>query len=186
MPIGQAKFGLLGGVVDPGKLELIETQTATGLTTPNYIDFESISESTYNVHFLTWSMLGTNSNPMYIQFRESGTWETSSVYDYANQYGGTGGNFSDSERSTSSTYIHLGTTKADAGGAATQGYVYLYNLGDNTKYSFATYQSIKVDFFRFGSGVMHQASTVDGIRLGKTGSTSYDITGASLYGIAES
>ena len=24
MPIGQAKFGLLGGVVDPGKLELIE------------------------------------------------------------------------------------------------------------------------------------------------------------------
>ena len=26
MPIGQAKFGLLGGVVDPGKLELIETK----------------------------------------------------------------------------------------------------------------------------------------------------------------
>ena len=26
MPIGQAKFGLLGGVVDPGKLELIERQ----------------------------------------------------------------------------------------------------------------------------------------------------------------
>jgi hypothetical protein len=27
MPIGQAKFGLLGGVVDPGKLELIELQS---------------------------------------------------------------------------------------------------------------------------------------------------------------
>jgi hypothetical protein len=26
MPIGQAKFGLLGGVADLGKLELIETK----------------------------------------------------------------------------------------------------------------------------------------------------------------
>jgi len=165
-----------------GQLELIETQTATGLTTPNYIEFTDIKSNIYNVHFLTWSMVGTNSNPMYLQFRESGTWETATVYQYANQYGGTGGSFNE-EKSTTSSYIHLGTTKADAGGASTQGYVNLYNLGDSTKYSFATYQSIKVDYFRFGSGVMTQASFVDGIRLGKTGSTSYDITGASLYGI---
>jgi len=36
MPIGQAKFGLLGGVVDPGKLELIETQTVTVVTSRFY------------------------------------------------------------------------------------------------------------------------------------------------------
>jgi len=29
MPIGQAKFGLLGGVADLGKLELIETINVT-------------------------------------------------------------------------------------------------------------------------------------------------------------
>ena len=92
---------------DLGQLELIETQTATSLTTPNYIDFSSIQSDVYNVHFLTWSMEGTNSNPMYIQFFESGTIESGSNYQYANQYGGTGGSFSDSERSTSSTYIHL-------------------------------------------------------------------------------
>jgi hypothetical protein len=168
---------------DYGQLDLIETKTASSLTTPNYIDFSSIQSDVYDVHFFTWSMEGTNSNPMYIQFFESGTIESGSNYQYANQYGGTGGSFSDGERSNSATYIHLGTSKADAGGALTQGYVYLYNLGDSTKYSFATYQSIKEDYFRFGSGVMTQASDVNGIRFGKTGSTSYDILGASLYGI---
>ena len=52
MPIGQAKFGLLGGVADPGKLELIETQTASGSA---QFRFYFIQESTYNVHFLTFN-----------------------------------------------------------------------------------------------------------------------------------
>ena len=48
MPIGQAKFGLLGGVADPGKLELIETQTASA---DSSVDFTDIKEDIYNVHF---------------------------------------------------------------------------------------------------------------------------------------
>ena len=40
MPIGQAKFGLLGGVADLGKLELIETQTIT--TSSSSIDFTNV------------------------------------------------------------------------------------------------------------------------------------------------
>ena len=51
MPIGQAKFGLLGGVVDPGKLELIETQTVS--STVEYIIFDDIQQDIYNVHFMT-------------------------------------------------------------------------------------------------------------------------------------
>lgn len=185
MPIGQAKFGLLGGVADLGKLELIETQTATGLTTPNYIDFTSIDESTYNVHFFTYTAETTNSQAMYLRFRESGTWETASVYQYALQRGSTGGAFAE-EKSTAQSYIFLGNSKADAGGTLVQGYAYLYNLGDSSKYSFTTQHQMREDFFRFGSGVLPQASTVDGIRFGKQGSTSFDILGASLYGIAES
>ena len=50
MPIGQAKFGLLGGVADPGKLELIETKNVSSSSSAI---FTSIQESTYNVHFLT-------------------------------------------------------------------------------------------------------------------------------------
>lgn len=48
MPIGQAKFGLLGGVVDPGKLELLETKTISSATA----DFTSLDVSNYKVHFL--------------------------------------------------------------------------------------------------------------------------------------
>ena len=49
MPLGAARFGLLGGVADLGKLELIETKTASSTK----VIFSSIQESTYNVHFLT-------------------------------------------------------------------------------------------------------------------------------------
>lgn len=184
MPLGAARFGL-GGISDFGKLEHIITQTATGLTTPNYIDFTSIDESTYNVHFFTYTAKTTNSQAMYLQFRESGTWETASVYQYALQRGSTGGAFAE-EKSTAQSYILLGNSKADAGGTLVQGYVYLYNLGDSSKYSFTTQHQMREDFFRFGSGVLEQASAVDGIRFGKQGSTSFDILGASLYGIAES
>ena len=70
-----------------GTLELIQTQTATGITdSDGYIYFTNISSDVYNVHFFTWSVDTSNSAPLYLRFRESGTWETSSVYDYANKY----------------------------------------------------------------------------------------------------
>ena len=57
MPLGAARFGLLGGVADLGKLELIETQTySSGVS---YIDFTSINGTNYNVHFLTFDGLST-------------------------------------------------------------------------------------------------------------------------------
>ena len=42
MPLGAARFGLSGA--DLGKLELIETQTVSGVSA---INFTSIKESTY-------------------------------------------------------------------------------------------------------------------------------------------
>tara|TARA_R100001594_G_scaffold105470_1_gene140036 strand:- start:1076 stop:1648 length:573 start_codon:yes stop_codon:yes gene_type:complete len=163
-----------------GTLELIQTQTATGITdSDGYIDFTNISSDVYNVHFFTWSVDTSNSAPLYLRFRESGTWETSSVYDYANKYGDTGGSDGD-EKDSSATYIQLTTSFA---GGITSGFVYFYNLGDAEKYSFTTHQAIKDEHYRYGSGLMHQTSFVDGIRFGKTGSTSYDIIHSSLYGI---
>ena len=58
MPLGAARFGLSGA--DLGKLELIQTQTFT--TTLN-VDFTSIDESTYNVHFATISSYPLRSDP---------------------------------------------------------------------------------------------------------------------------
>ncbi len=185
MPIGQAKFGLLGGVVDPGKLELIETQTFT--TTLN-VDFTSIDESTYNVHFATISVdrQGISGNQSVgIQFFESGVIETASVYQYAYQNGEAGGTFNES-KSTGNNRL-FGTQFVDAGDDKFS-YNYFYNLGDSAKYSFQTMHSTAIQGtnykMRFGSGVLPQASTVDGIRFSSVTET---MTGTiSLYGIAES
>ena len=56
----------------------------------------------------------------------------------------------------------------------------------SSKYSFSTLQSFIESYgFTFGSGVLPQASTVDGIRFRNIDTA--NITGTlSLYGIAES
>ena len=69
-------------------------------------------------------------------------------------------------------------------------YVYLYNLGDSAKYSFATYQGVQLVLGGqrgyFGSGVLTQANTVDGIRLYSANGIDYISLQASLYGIKDS
>jgi len=188
MPIGQAKFGLLGGVVDPGKLELIETQTVTG--SPTSIDFTSINEDVYDVMFLTINNLvhsGSTAN-IGLRFYESGTLETSSVYQYAQQRGTTGGTFSDADRSTGMSSILISPYSMNNGTGNYNMYCYFYNLGDTNKYSFTTYHSFveaTSTGFGFGSGVLPQSSVVDGIQIYTYNRTLTSGT-ASLYGIAES
>ena len=167
-----------------GQLELILTQT---FTTELNVDFTSIDESIYNVHFATISVdrQTTNNQSVGIQFYESGVLETASVYQYAYQNGEAGGTFGES-KSTGNTRL-FGTQFVDAGDYKF-GYSYFYNLGDSAKYSFQTMHSTAIQAtnykMRFGSGVLPQASTVDGIRFSAVLGT---MTGTiSLYGIAES
>ena len=189
MPIGQAKFGLLGGVVDPGKLELIQTQTISSATPQ--VDFTSIQESTYNVHFLTVNNFRptTDNAQLQMRFFESGVLETASVYQFALQYGSATGVFNES-KSTAINYLRACQTVGHFGRERGHSYNYLYNLGDSTKYSFQTVHNVYINktpdtFFTFGSGVLPQASTVDGIRL-FTNLGDIDELTVSLYGIAES
>jgi len=193
MPLGAARFGLLGGVADLGKLELIETQT---FSTVSAVDFTSIQESTYNVHFLTINNIHSAQDNGYlgVQFYESGTLETANVYQYAKQYGlstGTFGVF----LTTTINQIQISHAHGNATNESGGLYAYIYNAGDSSKYTFATCHSSSVNGaiqygFEFGSGVLPQASTVDGIRIienNRAGAGSANISGtASLYGIAES
>lgn len=196
-------FGNNTGVFDPadinnlvkddkwtqyGQLELIETQTYSGATAN--IDFTSIDESTYNVHFMTFNNMqnsGGASADLSVRFYESGVLETASVYQKAFQYGGTNGTFAaDSSTSVSSILSIAGNYQ----NKEANGYVYFYNLGDNAKYSFVTMQSFfghptAGDYMKFGSGVLPQASTVDGIRLFNDNADNFTAFDVSLYGIKE-
>ena len=187
MPLGASRFGLLGGVADLGKLELIETQDVTSVTN---IDFTDIKEDIYNVHLLTVNNahITVDSRRYIIQFYESGVLETASVYQYAHQAGNANGGFAE-RKSTSANHIRGSSTYGNATGESSQGYIYFYNLGDSSKYSFTTSQTVQMDVspdftFEFGSGVMTQASVVDGIRISVT--NGFDEATFSLYGIKES
>ena len=187
MPLGAARFGLLGGVADLGKLELIETQTASADT---YLDFTSIQESTYNVHFMTINNINVSSDNADMNFRlyESGVLETASVYQSAYQQVFADG-FANENKSTGRTYLVCNASTGNDTNETGQSYHYFYNLGDSSKYSFQTghylqLYSTPVFFVGFGSGVLPQTSTVDGIRLYSSSGT-FSAT-ASLYGIAES
>jgi len=187
MPIGQAKFGLLGGVADLGTLELIETQTISS----SFADFESLGS--YNVHLFTLNNV-VPSSVTNIGIRVSnngGTSYLSSGYQYAWQRGYPS-SFTELIN-TSTDRIQINGSVATGTNDALNGYVYAYNLLDSSKYSFFTYHTIGTNtpssiyaLMSFGSGVKPTAETHNGVRFGTGSFTTLTSGSISAYGIAES
>ena len=188
MPLGAARFGLLGGVADLGKLELIETQTVT--TSTANVQFTSLGS--YNVHFLTINDCKLDVDARYLVAQLSnngGTSYISSGYQYAYQYGypSVFGEF----KSTSSADIAHLTSNGNNTNEVGNGYVYFYNLLDSSKYSFTTSHSSGTDNasnirFYFGSAVQPTAEAHNAIKLQMNTGTGISKGVFSLYGIAES
>ena len=170
-----------------GSLELIEEQIYSSGTV-SAVDFTSIKGAKYDVHFLTWSNVNFASEEVpALRFAESGTWETASVYQYALQGYGTSGGFAEN-KSTGETYCLLGNYTDDV----TNGYAYIYNAHNSSKYTFVTSQSMDDDqdsspqsIGYFGGGVLPQASTVDGIRFTGSASTNFSSFTVKLFGVKQ-
>ena len=166
-----------------GQLELIETQTYSSAV--SFVDFTDIKQDIYNVHFITMTNAQGSNAQVQMQFYEGGVLETASVYDYAIQFCASNGTFLELKSSTAG-HIQIGNSTNDA----QNGYIYCYNLGDSTKYSFSTSHYIDDDsgdsrsVAMFGSGMLPQKSEVNGIRL-KLNSGNYDSFTFSIYGIKE-
>ena len=169
-----------------GQLELIETQTASS---DSALNFTSIDESTYNVHFMTINNIDVSNDNADMNFRlyESGVLETASVYQFAYQQQWADG-FVNDGKTTGLSYLKATSSIGNDTNETGQAYHYFYNLGDSSKYSFQTAQylqlySTSTMFVGFGSGVLPQTSTVDGIQLYSSAGT-FSGT-ANLYGIKE-
>jgi|TARA_R100000482_G_C5085299_1_gene128093 hypothetical protein len=167
-----------------GTLELIETKTISSSASAIFTD---IQENTYNVHFLTINDFQptTDGSDLRIRFYENGVEESASVYQYAYQYGTAGGSFGE-VKSTGADHIRGTFNTGNSTNEKSHSYVYFYNLGDSSKYSFTTHQGMTISevpttYMFFGSGVLPQTSTVDQIKLYR-GAGTFDCT-ASLYGI---
>ena len=172
-----------------GQLELIETQTIS--STPTTIDFTSIKENIYNVHFMTYNNVhGNSTTAQDLGARVSndgGSTYESSNYQHANQDGRTNGSFSEI-RSTSANRFMLAPDLDNETNASLNGYVYFYNLGDSTKFSFVTdynflFQSAVGGRFRGGSSVYTVAETINAIQLIGHSGGGFSAGVVSLYGI---
>ena len=173
-----------------GQLELIETKT---VTSSSLITFDDIKSDIYNVHFMTLNNMETDKSSgsvqLGIRFAESGVMETGANYKWAiNRF--QGGSFSD-QRTTGLSRIGIGWYSIDNGTYNCENaYVYFYNLGDSTKYSFTTSHSSGYNYedqqaMGYGSGVLPQASFVDKIQISDYSSLD-NLSGViSLYGIKE-
>ncbi|MAW27051.1 MAG: hypothetical protein CL498_03560 [Actinobacteria bacterium] len=190
MPLGAGRFGLLGGVADLGKLELIQTQTISSSTANmNFID---IKEDIYEVHLLQISNFSTTtSSDQFLEMRlsnDGGSSYESSNYLYSFQYGGTNGAFGDLKSASASEFDMLVGNASSTGSG--NGYMYLYNLGNSSKYSHLTNHTFAINnagigYFHFGGYAYTVAETIDAIRLFPSGDNILSLT-ASLYGLAES
>ena len=162
-----------------GSLELIAEKTTSGAVSYN---FQSIKENIYDVHFLQISGLTvpSGSQDWGIRLYESGVLETASVYQYAYQeIGVTGGTVEN--KSTGESCIKINSTGSEQWVANI--YIYFYNLGNSSKYSFCSFQGMPRrntsggsyndagTYMRFGGGVLPQASVVDGIQIYNSATT---------------
>ncbi len=168
-----------------GSLELIEEKNITSSTSA--IDFTSIQENKYDVHFATFSNFTASASGNYVQSRLSnngGTSFISSGYQYAHQYGSTTGTFGES-KSTSNSFFNLHTER---GTGSAGSYAYFYNLGNSSKYSFCTMQVMGIgsqDFMFFGGSVHPTAETINAIRFMPSGAGTIDNLTIKLYGVKQ-
>ena len=170
-----------------GQLEHLQTQTISSATA----DFTALQETTYNVHLFTFTDIhfGSQSEFGYKLSNDNGS-SYESGYQFANQRGISDGSFAE-RKSTSQNSARLFGDIDSATNSLGNGYLYLYNAGDSTKYTFSTSHCVFVDnadkpAMEFGSQVYDHAETIQAIRFGLgTGTTSMTSATISLYGIKE-
>ena len=168
-----------------GQLDLLQTQTISSATA----DFTALQETTYNVHLFTFTDVhaGTQAEFGYKLSNDSASsYETG--YQFANQRGISDGSFAERKSTSQDSARLCGDIDAGANSLA-NGYMYLYNAGDSTKYTFSTSHMVFVDntdtpAMEFGSQVYDHAEAIQAIRFGEgTGVTSVTSATISLYGI---
>ena len=169
---------------DSGSLELIESKSISGSSSAIFTD---IKEAKYNVHLLKIIDFqpATDGTDCRIRFFESGTEETASVYQFAFEYMTAGGSRQEVQ-DTSESYLRATFNTGNSTNEKANSYIYFYNLGVSTKYSYQTMHTVLTNGstdlnVAFGGGVLPQASTVNQIKL-YNGSGNFTCT-ANLYGV---
>jgi len=168
-----------------GQLELIETQTVSS----SFADFTTLNENTYNVHLITLSNIyTTGQTEIGLRFSDdNGATFEITPYEFANLRGNAVGT-ADDRRSTAQQSIRLaGDTTGNYANNTLNGYVYIYNAGDSTKYTGTTshisFMFNNTHYYEFGGGVYGTTSSINAIRIGQGILSAFTSGTLSLYGI---
>ena len=171
-----------------GSLELIEEQSITSSTAT--MEFTNIQEAKYDVHLLQIdSFYATAQRNLLVRLsNDSGSSYISTGYQYAYQYGQANGSFGE-DRSTNYNAMSLVTYGGDTIQESQNTYIYFYNLGNSSKYSFSTFQNTGVQTgvygMLIGGSVLPTAETHNAIQLLPTLSTNIANLQAKLYGVKQ-
>jgi hypothetical protein len=164
-----------------GSVELIAEQTISSGST---MAFTSIKESVYDVHLLQAKncVSGSANTSIAVRLSNDGgsSYEAGTSYQIALQYGTTGGTFGE-VRSTGTSYMEF---LSDSANENRSGYMYLYNLGNSSKFSFSTYQQMMQGVMTFGGSVYTTADTINAIQVLTTNTNAWTGT-VSLYGVKQ-
>ena len=167
-----------------GSLQLIEEKSISGVSSAIFTD---IKEAKYDVHFLQIIDYQpvSDGTDIRIRFYESGVEESASVYLFSFEYMTQGGSRQEVD-STGESYLRATFNTGNSTNEKANSYIYFYNLGVSTKYSYQTMHTVLTNNstdlnVAFGGGVLPQASTVNQIKL-YNGSGNFTCT-ANLYGV---
>ena len=167
-----------------GQLILLQTQTVSSAV----CDFV-LQETKYNTHFFTFTDIhfGSQSEFGYRLSNDNGTsFETG--YQFANQRGLENGSFSErisTSQNTARLFGDIGSNALSAG----DGYMYLYNAGDSTRFTHSTSHCAIRDAsdksgMEYGGQVYNHAEQINQIRFGLgTAMGAMSSATISLYGI---
>ena len=169
-----------------GSLQLIEEKSISGVSSAIFTD---IKEAKYDVHFLEIIDYQpvSDGTDIRIRFYESGVEESASVYQYAFEYMVSTGSRQEVQ-STGESYLRATFNTGNATNEKGNSYNYFYNLGNSSKYSFQTMQTVLIQDngnfnTAFGGGLLPQTSTVNQIKLYNSGGN-FSCT-AKLYGVKQ-
>ena len=169
-----------------GSFELIESKTPSGVA---QVDFTSIKESIYDIHYIQMISMETTStghpqnSKMQLRFSNDGgsSFEAgASDYAWGHQYVAYNGSNSESKDSADTSFE---ISPRCNNGEPVSLYMYIYNAGNSnlvTNISLQTTISRDQKEFFFGGGTYNDKETINAFRF----YNAYDMTGTlNLYGV---
>ena len=170
-----------------GSLELIQSQTVSGAVSS--VVFSNLKESIYNIHLLELvNIVCSADNKAYeLEFsNDSGSSFESSNYRWAFEYMKSNGTFSEKKNNSGGDITFIQNV-GNASNENLNGYIYMYNLGDSSRYSNATFHMTAItqdpDYIStYGGGLYMVTETINAFQI-KPSSDNISSGVLNLYGI---